>query len=459
VFGRHAIVVGGSVAGLTAARALSSRFERVTVLDRDELPSEAQNRRGAPHARHAHALLIGGRLALEKLFPGLTAEMTASGAVPWDPGNDLLFHQMGAFRIPYPTGMLGVSMTRSFLEFSLRRRVSALPNTELRDQTPVAGLVGGPDRVTGVELEGGEVIEADLVVDASGRSSARTDRWLEQLRCSVPEVDTVKIDVGYTTRLLRRRPGETLTEMGGLLYLLASISPGDKRAAAAFAVEGDRWLVTLGGWHRSYAPVDPAGFAQFAAGLPVPHIADLLARAEPLDEGNAPRFAYPTSRRRRFERLRRPPAGYVALGDAICSFNPLYGQGMTVAILEALELGRCLDRFGSASAEMTRKYFHTVGKLIDMPWQIATAGDFIFPETVGPKAPGTDIMNWYVRQVTLASHTSVDVHRVMLEAQQMLSAPSALMRPAVIARSLRAARRSPARKSQATPRREDVPVP
>ncbi|MEV8396191.1 MULTISPECIES: FAD-dependent oxidoreductase [unclassified Streptomyces] len=440
---RHAVVIGGSIAGLTAAGTLASRFERVTVLDRDELPSDARNRKGVPQARHGHALLIGGRLALEKVFPGLTAELTAGGALPWDPGNDLMFHQMGAFRIPYPTGMLGVSLTRAFLEFSLRRRVTALPNAELRGGTSVTGVTGVTGQVTGVELDTGEVISADLVVDATGRSD-RGDRWLEHVGCPAPEVDTVKIDVGYSSRLLHRLPGDQLTEQGGLIYLMASISPNDKRAAAAFAVEGDRWLVTLGGWHRTYAPTDPAGFAEFAAGLPVSHMSDLLARSKPVDDGDAVRYTYPYSRRRFFERLSQPPAGYVAIGDAVCSFNPLYGQGMTVAILEALALGECLDRVGGPTAMMTRAYFRAVGKLVDMPWRIATAGDFIFPETVGPKAFGTDLANWYVGQVTRASHTSVDVHRVMLEVQQMLAPPSALMRPTVIARSLRAARRSPA---------------
>ncbi|MBM9618503.1 NAD(P)/FAD-dependent oxidoreductase [Streptomyces zhihengii] len=443
VLGKHAVVVGGSVAGLTAAGALAGRFERVTVLDRDALPSDAANRKGVPQARHSHALLIGGRLALEKVFPGLTAELTAGGAVPWDPGNDLLFHQMGAFRIPYSTGMMGVSLTRAYLEHSLRRRVGALPNAVLRDNAAVTQVVGVPGRVTGVQLDDGEVIEADLVVDATGRSD-RGDRWLEQVGCQAPEVDTVKIDVGYSSRMLHRTPGDRLTEMGGLLFLMASIGPNDKRAAAAFAVEDDRWIITLGGWHRSYAPTDPDGFAAFAAGLPTSHMKDLLARSEPVDPGNALRYTYPNSRRRYFERLRRPPAGYVAIGDAVCSFNPLYGQGMTVAILEALELGDSLDRCGGPTEEMTRTYFRAVGKLLEMPWRISVAGDFIFPETVGPKAFGTDVANWYVGQVTRASHTSVDVHRVMLEVQQMLAPPSALLRPGVIARSLRAARRSPA---------------
>ncbi|MGW3495204.1 NAD(P)/FAD-dependent oxidoreductase [Streptomyces sp. NPDC001020] len=443
MFGKHAVVVGGSVAGLTAAGALAGRFERITVLDRDALPSDVSNRKGAPQARHSHALLIGGRIALEEVFPGLTAELTASGAVPWDPGNDLLFHQMGAFRIPHPTGMMGVSLTRAFLEYSLRRRVAGLPNATLRDNATVTGVTGFPGRVTGAVLDDGEVVEADLVVDATGRSD-RGDRWLEQVGCPAPEVDTVKIDVGYSSRLLHRLPGDRVTEMGGLLFLMASIGPDDKRAAAAFAVENDRWIVTLGGWHRSYAPTDPDGFAAFAAGLPTSHMKDLLARSEPVEAGNALRYTYPMSRRRYFERLRRPPAGYVALGDAVCSFNPLYGQGMTVAILEALELGRSLDHCGGPTERMSRTYFRAVGKLLEMPWRISTAGDFIFPETVGPKAFGTDVANWYVGKVTRASHTSVDVHRVMLNVQQMLAPPSALLRPGVIARSLRAARRSPA---------------
>ncbi|MDJ1130687.1 FAD-dependent oxidoreductase [Streptomyces iconiensis] len=456
--GRNAIVIGGSIGGLTAAGALAGRFDKVTVLDRDELPADVRNRKGVPQARHGHALLISGRLALEKVFPGLTAELTAGGAVPWDPGNDLLFHQMGAFRLPYSSGMLGVSLTRALLEFSLRQRVAALPNAELRDRSTVVSLTGVEGRASGVELDTGEVLSADLVVDATGRGD-RADRWLESLGCPAPEVDTVKVDVGYTSKLLHRLPGDQVTDIGGLIYLMASISPDDKRAAAAFAVEGDRWLVTLGGWHRAYAPTDPEGFAEFASELPVPHMANLLARSKPVEDGNALRYTYPTSRRRYFERMRLPPAGYVALGDAVCSFNPIYGQGMTVAVLEALELGDCLERCGGPTAEMSREYFKAVGKLVDMPWRIATAGDFLFPETAGPKAFGTDLANWYVGQVTQASHTSLKVHRVMLEVQQMLSPPSALMRPTVIARSLRAARKSPARQGQTARRGPNVPVP
>jgi 2-polyprenyl-6-methoxyphenol hydroxylase-like FAD-dependent oxidoreductase len=442
VVGGHAIVIGGSIGGLVAAQALAGRFDQVTVLDRDVLPTGPEDRRGVPQSAHAHALLIRGRLALEELFPGLTDELVAGGAVPFDPGDDLLFYQMGALRVRFPSGKLGTSLTRAFLESSLRSRVRASPNVTVRDQVSVCGLTGVTGRVTGVELDDEGPLKADLVVDATGRSGSRTEPWLEKLGCPAPDTTTVKIDVGYTTRLLKRRPGDLPD--GALLYLMSATPPHDKRAAAAFAVEGDRWVVTLGGWHRHHAPVDPAGFAAFADKLPFPYMADLVANAEPLDDLDARKFHYPMARRRYFEKLRRLPDGYVALGDAICSFNPLYGQGMTVATLEAIELGHKFDRRGVASARMAREFYRAAGKIIDTPWQMSTGSDFCYPETVGPRPAGTDMVNRYVRQVMLASHVSPKVHNVILDVQHLLAPPSAIFRPVTLARTLRAARRSPA---------------
>jgi 2-polyprenyl-6-methoxyphenol hydroxylase-like FAD-dependent oxidoreductase len=454
IVGGHAVVIGGSIGGLAAAQVLSSRFDRVTVLDRDELPAQPRDRRGVPHGIHAHALLIGGRLALESLFPGLTDELIAGGAVPFDPGADLLFVQMGALRVRFRSGMLGISMSRAFLECSIRARVRGLSNVELRDGVAACGVTGSAERVTGVEVDraggdGVEVLAADLVVDATGRGGGQADRWLSRLACAAPRVATVKIDVGYTTRLLRRRDGDLPD--GGLLSLMASTPPHDKRAGAAFPIEGNRWVVTIGGWHREHAPGDPVGFAEFATHLPAPHIADLIERAEPVSDLETRKF--PAARRRYFERLRRPPGGYAALGDTICSFNPLYGQGMTVATLEAIELGRCLDRRGETSAATMREYYRAAAKVVETPWQMATGGDFMYPETVGPKAPGTDLLNWYARRALLASHVSVPVHRVLLDVQHLLAPPSALLRPGTVVRSLWSARRSPTHE-----RRVDVPV-
>lgn len=445
--GGHAVVIGASMGGLAAAQVLARRYERVTVVDRDGLPTGAQDRRGVPQSPHAHALLIRGRMALEELFPGLFDELVRAGAVPFDPGDDLLFHQMGGLRVRFPSGMLGTSLTRAFLEAAVRRRVAALPNVEIRDRTSASGLTGRPGHVTGVGLHGGETVPADLVVDATGRSGTRSDPWLAEFGCPAPDAVTVKIDVGYTTRLYHREPGDLPGD--ALLYLCSATPPHDKRAAAAFAVEGDRWVVTLGGWHRRHAPVDPAGFAEFADALPFPYLAELVGTAKPMDDADARKFHYPMARRRYFERLRTLPAGYVALGDAICSFNPLYGQGMTVAALEAIELGGALDRHRGAPAGMARDYYRAAGKIIDVPWQMSTGSDFMYPETAGPRPASTGLVNRYVRQIMLASHVSPDVHRVILDVQHLMAPPTALFRPLTVARALRAARRSPARAAAA----------
>ncbi|MGI5519994.1 FAD-dependent oxidoreductase [Micromonospora sp. CA-259024] len=439
--GTHAVVIGGSIGGLAAASALAGRFDRVTVVDRDTLPVDAaRNRRAVPQGMHAHALLISGRLGLEELFPGLTDELIAGGAVPFDPGQDLLFHMGGALRVRFPSGMLGISQSRPFLEFTVRKRVRALPTVEIRDQVSVNGLLGDADGVTGVELDEGETLHADLVVDATGRAGGRTDRWLEALGFPAPETATVRIDVGYTSRLLARRPGDLPD--GGLLSLMAAVPPHHKRAAAAFPIEGDRWVVTAGGWHREHAPADPEGFADFAAGLPAPHVLDLVKNCEPVSDLETRQF--PASRRRYFEKLRRVPAGFLALGDTICSFNPLYGQGMTAAILESLALGRILDRFGSASPAMVTAYYREVSAIIQTPWMMATGGDFAYPETKGPKPPGTDIINWFAKHAMMAAHVDPKVHQVLIDLQHWLAPPSALMRPATLVRAFRGARRSPA---------------
>jgi 2-polyprenyl-6-methoxyphenol hydroxylase-like FAD-dependent oxidoreductase len=338
--------------------------------------------------------------------------------------------------------MLGVSMSRALLEHAVRGRVSALPNVEIRDRSAVCGLLGTPGRATGVAIEAGAPVHADLVVDASGRGGGRADRWVAELGCPAPPVGTVRVNVGYTSQVLRRRPGDLPD--GGVLSLIAPTPPGDKRAGAVFPIEGDRWVVTLAGWHNDHAPADAEGFAAFAAGLGAPYIADLLARAEPLSELKARQF--PASRRRFFERLRVLPAGYVALGDTVCSFNPLYGQGMTTATLEAVALGLALDRTGTVSERTARAYYRAAAKVISTPWQMAAGGDFVFPETTGQRPFAIDLLNRYIRHVMLATHTSAPVYRVMLDVQHMLAPPAAVLRPPTVARALLASKRSPARR-------------
>jgi 2-polyprenyl-6-methoxyphenol hydroxylase-like FAD-dependent oxidoreductase len=431
----NAVVVGAGMAGLTAARALADRFDSVTVVDRDRLPDAAVPRRGASQGAHGHVLLAAGERALEELFPGLHDELLRAGATQFDPGLDLRMYRYGAAFNPTPSTLRLLSQTRPLLELTVRRRVVALPGVTFLTETAVSALEGADGRVAGVRLDDGTVLPADLTVDCTGRGS-RSDRWLTALGMPAPESVEVRVGVGYATRILRRRPGDI--EGAQALFVLPA-PPEEKGIGVALPIEGERWLVGIGGWHGEFPPADEAAFIEHARRLPHPMIADLLDRAEPISEVVG--FQYPANRRRRFERLRRVPAGYVASGDSICSFNPIYGQGMTCAALEALALGRVLDRHRDTSAAMARDFYRAAARVLSTPWRFATGGDFAYPETVGRRPFGIDLVNGYVRRIQLAAQVSPDVQEAFLAVQHLVSPPWILWTPVMMGKVLRAARR------------------
>jgi 2-polyprenyl-6-methoxyphenol hydroxylase-like FAD-dependent oxidoreductase len=426
-----AVVIGAGIAGLSTAAAVAGRFGKVLVLDRDELPDTATPRRGVPQGYHGHVLLAAGQWALEDLFPGLRDELVATGALPFDPGDELGFFRYGAVWPRVKSGLEIVAMTRPLLELTLRRRVAALPNVTIRPGVAVSGLTGAGSRITGVVLDDGEAVPADLVLDCTGRSM-RSDRWLGALGLPTPDVVEVKIGVRYATQLVRREPGELADGIG---MLVMPTPPGEKRIGLSLAVEGDRWLVGLGGWHGEYASADLAGFHAYAKSLPEPTIGDLLARAEPVTDIVA--FQFPASRRRRFELLREPPGGYLAVGDAICSFNPIYGQGMTVAALEAVALRGLLDRVPDNSGRLARAFYRAAAKAITTPWQFAVGADFLYPETTGPRPRGIGLLNGYSARLQRTAQANPGLRRTFTSVQQLVSPPRVLFTPAVIAKVIR----------------------
>ncbi len=428
----HAVVIGASVAGLTAAQALAGRFDQVTVFDRDTLPADRSPRRGVPQSHQPHVLLGRGQAALEELFPGLREELISGGAVPFESGLDLAIHRSGGLWPPADTGLHLVSFSRPYLEHTLRGRVAAHANVAVSDGASITGLTGSSRGVTGVRLDDGETVAANLVVDATGRGS-RSDRWLADLDLPVPETVEVKIAAGYATRILRR--DAFLPEGKGLLIL--PTPPGGKRAGFVLPAEGDRWIVSVSGWHNHF-PRNEAELESFAKELPYPAVSDLLRDGEPLSEVAVQNF--PSSRRRYFEKLRRLPAGFVATGDAICSFNPIYGQGMTCAALDALAIGRMLDKHDTAGSAMVRDYYREVAAILATPWRFAVGGDFSFPETTGPKPFGIRVLNRYSRRVQRAARYDAEVRRVFSSVQHLLLPPTALFKPSIVGKVMRASR-------------------
>ncbi len=446
----QAVVIGASMGGLLAARALADFFKQVTLIERDAFPPIGEHRKGVPQGRHVHVLHLRGAEILEGFFPGLIGDLVAQG-VPLinRPEKELIWFDGGGYHARFTledgrVGVLGVS--RPLLEGYVRQRLLALPNVCAVEQCDALGLVASEraGRVRGVRIlrraEGSaeEVLEANLAVDASGRGS-RAVKWLEELGYAPPEEDQVTVNFGYSSRLYRRRP----EHLGGAKAVVITGSPALKRGGAMLAQEGDRWIVSLGGFVGDHPPLDEEEFIAYARSLAAPDIYNVIRDAEPLSEAIPYRFK--ASMRRRYERLSRFPEGFLVFGDAICSFNPIYGQGMSVAAMEALDLQHEL-RLGTEG--LWRRFFRRAARSIDIPWQIVVSGDLRFPEAEGKRTLAIRVINAYMARLHRAAYNDPVIARAFNEVAGLLAPPQSLMRPGIMWRVLREnLRRRPLRAS------------
>ncbi|WP_433579763.1 FAD-dependent oxidoreductase [Nocardia brasiliensis] len=432
----HAVVLGAGIAGLLTARVLSEHFAQVTIFERDG-DADGALRRGVPQARHLHGLLDRGRTIIEQLYPGFTSEMAARGASTAEALVGTRWYVGGSRVAPASTGLTSVMATRPLLESVLRQRTLAAPGVRLCEGT-ARGLIGDAHRVRAVSVAGAygaQAQDADLVVDATGRGS-RAPMWLNAIGADAPEEDRLDVDLGYASRMFRRTPGQ-LGDHSSVI-----ISTGSNgRGGGAIRVEGDRWHVTLAGMLGDHPPTDTAGFAAFAATIAAPDIHELVTGAEPLDDAVPHRFRSPV--RRRFERLHRAPQGFLVLGDALCSFNPLYAQGMAVAAQQAQALRECLGA-GTASAELPGRFYAAAAGVVDVAWQLASGADLGHPGVVGPRSPRTRLTNAYVSRVQRAAQVDPVVARTFLRVANLVEPPAALLRPQLAARVLLRGRASSA---------------
>ncbi|MFI6240407.1 FAD-dependent oxidoreductase [Micromonospora sp. NPDC050795] len=436
--GERAVVLGGSMAGLLAARVLADAYAEVVIVDRDRLTGVSTARRGVSQGRHVHGLLARGQQILDELFPGFTAEAVAAGVPTGDLG-ELRWFFNGRPLAPASTGLTCVSAARPVLEQLVRQRVAELPAVRFAEERDIVGLTTTPDRgrVTGARVQGRdgaaeETITADLVVDATGRGS-RTPVWLEELGYSRPDEDRIRIDLTYTTRLYRLASDDVLK---GDLSINPVSSPSHPRGAFLSRIDGGRCIVSLTGVLGDSAPADPAGFLEFVKSLPVPDIYQAIQDAEPLDEPVSLR--YPASVRRHYERLSRLPDGFLVLGDAACSFNPVYGQGMTVAALEALTLR---DHLAGGTAPRPTDFQQAVSAVTDVPWEISAGGDLSFPQVQGPRPLKVRMANAYMAKMQAAATRDPQVTRTFMRVAGLVEPPQALMRPAMMLRVLTRSRR------------------
>lgn len=460
--GARAVVVGAGLCGLLAASVLSRYFAQVVVLERDSLPATPSHRGGVPQGRHVHLLLAGGLRAMDMLLPGLTGELTAAGAPPLDAAAHWRSRFAAGWLPQFRSGLECHTPSRDLLEWLVRRRVDALSNVFIRPAHHVVGLrgseprPGGGSHVTGVVVragaadraaaarstpgpQGDTVFAADLVVDASGRRSA-APAWLRGLGFASPPETVINAQLGYASRWFERPAGSEDGDIRSPTLVMLH-APDVPRGGVVCPVEQGRWVVTLAGTGGTYPPTDEDGFLSFAERAADPALVEAIRGLEPV----GPIFGYrrTENRWRHFERLHRWPEGLVVMGDAVCAFNPVYGQGMSVAALSALALGRWLAGEGGrlrAGAPPTgaRRFQRSLKGILAVPWMLATSEDFRWPATVGPR-PGAwlRVMHRYLDHVTALAVIDRGVCADFLRVLHLAAKPYILFKPRTAWRVLR----------------------
>jgi 2-polyprenyl-6-methoxyphenol hydroxylase-like FAD-dependent oxidoreductase len=440
----HAIVIGGGIAGLLAARVLTNHFANVTLIERDHYPAEPSPRAGAPQSRHVHILLVRGQQILEDLFPGIKDKLIAQGAIETDFLADYRYLVPAGWLARTPSRLRGYTCTRSLLEWQVHHelltydRVHVLEGHEVIDLT--ASSTGRA--VTGVRIrqrshtapEASEpiVMAADLVVDASGRDS-QAARWLESLGYTPPPETIINPFLGYATRFYAP-PDEHRSWKG---MLLNAAPPKSLRGGLIWPIEGGHWIVVMAGTGKDYPPTDEEGFLEFARSLLDLALYDALQGAHPISTIYG--YRRTENRLRHFERLARLPAGFVALGDAVCAFNPIYGQGMTVATLGALSLDESLTRYRRRDmATLTRYFQKKLAKVNALPWQLAAAADERVVAAQGRKKGWmTRLIYRYFDDINALLPSSPGLSEIYLETLHMIRPPRTLFHPVLALSVLR----------------------
>jgi len=442
---RNAIVIGGSIAGLLAARILSDCFEQVTIIESDSFPTQPQWRQGVPQSHHAHILLTKGWQILELFFPGLQDELATAGTpfVDWTADFPLL--GLGGWFPRFASHIKTHPSSRNLLEWSIRKRLINRSNISFLQGNKVISLLSDTDNicVTGVQIGDPPAaalryrhfqtqLTANLIVDASGRNS-QTPQWLKTLNYNPPEETEINSFLGYASRWYQR-PTNIPNDFEAL-YLLPK-PPHLTRGGGYYPVEENCWIVTLIGVARDYPPTDEDGFLEFAQTLRSPLLYEAIKEAQPV----SPIYSYRNTgnRLRHYEKLSRFPENFVVMGDAVCTFNPIYGQGMTAAALGTLTLKQCLEQQSQNNLTgLSKRFQKQLAKVNATPWLMATGEDFRWPTTEGG-SPNfvTKLMHRYLDQVMLLAVDSPETYQAWFEVMHLEKQPTSLFQPGIIKRLL-----------------------
>ena len=443
MLGQRAVVLGASFAGLLASRVLSERFAEVVLLERDELPDGPAARKGTPHATHPHGLLARGREVLDQLFPGFTQALVERGGLLGD------LHQEIGFDVDHrrlaraEAGIKAIAVSRLAIEAELRQRTLALPGVRLIDGVDILspvldeqGRVVAARYATRDEARREERLNADCVIDCTGRAS-RSPAWLAGWGYAPPVEEKVDVGICYTSAYFKRTGCFEFGQDIDVAAVICGASPELPRPGVLLAQEPGadgvpRWVLGVGGYSGDHVPATIEAMRERAVSIGSPEILRLTQEGERI--GEIFRFNFPSSLRRRYERLARFPACYLALGDALTSFNPIYGQGMTVAACQALALREALN---GGLARVHQRFFRAAARIVDTPWQLAVGGDLAIPAVPGPRPFPVRLINAYIARLQRAAEHDVVVASAFLHVVHMLKEPPSLFAPNIVWRVLR----------------------
>lgn len=438
VIGKHAVVIGAGMGGLAAAAAAAPFFDQVSVVERDSLPDTPVQRLGALQGRHVHALLAGGQRALETLAPGFTGALTAGGGVETSANLDAWVEAPGYD--PFPRrdfGWKGYWASRPLLEFTLRRQVSERANVTFRGRCRARNLEADAAgaRIAAVQLENeggtGERLAADLIIDASA-GAGPTLRLLEALGRPAPEMTTIGVDFAYATAVFEIPP-DAPDEWK--FVLTQGKAPENVRGALLGPLEHGRWILSAGGRAEDAPPEDPDGFMAYLQGLRTPTIYNAVRGAK--REGEIARYGFRESVWRRFHTYEGLPAGLIPFADSISRFNPVYGQGMTVAALEGVLLKRLMaEQAGAADpvAATSAAFLAESEAIVRTAWDMSAIPDFVYPSTRGERPANFEQIIAYGLALVVLAARDPDVHRLDSEVRSFLKPPSVLADPELIAK-------------------------
>ncbi|WP_156575618.1 NAD(P)-binding protein [Bacillus luti] len=427
-----AVVIGGSLAGKLAAKALSTTFKEVIIIEAGEKWDGKASRKRVPQSNHPHVLLKGGEKAIEELFPNITNELIEAGSIENNFTRDLKWHQFGLWKQPFIGEVQMIQQSRLLLEWHIQKRIDQILNITTKYETLVEGLLVDVKihKVCGVKvkcLETGmqEEIHADIIVDASGFGS-KSIEWLREYDIEVQE-EKVRIDLFYTTKMFQLKENETLNCCN---MLMSPSFPDNPYGVLIQTIEDNRYFVTFSGYANEKAPQTDEEFYNFAENLSISNVTDFLNKAEAISHIKTYKIPYQVCRR--FDLVNNLPERLLVVGDAHCRFDPVFGQGVSVAAMEAHQLQLLLQRRQKLDKTFTQQFYKETAHIIQTPWEMTTTEISRHPQLKRELTIKQKFQLWYTKQIYQLSATDSDVYIRLVRVMNLIRSPFHLFHPKVL---------------------------